>query len=216
MSVLPIAAALQLAAACAPAVHPDTWLSVVHNESRFEPLAIGDNTGRIAYHPSSLSDAIATAARLIAAGHSLDLGIAQINSAAGHLQRRGLPLSAAFDPCTGFRVGGDVLADCYRRTAGPDEQARLMRSIGCYNTGSTERGAAYVVKVQASAAYVVPAIRLAGTAAPQSAQAIVPVPKALRRMLAMEDGLHGSAPASAAQPGGEGASQQNTTRKDVE
>ena len=60
---------------------------------------------------------------LIATGHNLDLGAAQLNWSSGHLQRRGLPLSAAFDPCTGLRVGGEVLANCYRRTSGSDEQA---------------------------------------------------------------------------------------------
>lgn len=216
MSVLPIAVALQLAMSCAPTIAPSTWLSVVHNESRFDSLAVGDNTAHVAYHPATVAEASALVTRLIAAGHSIDLGLAQINSAAGHLQRRGLPLSAAFDPCTGFRVGGEVLADCYRRTAGPDEQARLRQSLSCYNTGTFDRGAAYVLKVQASAAYVVPAIRLAGSAAPPMSTPIVRTPKTLHRMLAMEDGLHGSAPASVAEIGPEGAIQPNTTRKDAE
>lgn len=164
MPALSLAVMLQIAASCAPAVHPETWLSVVHAESKFNPLSIGDNTTRQSYSPASMSDAVALATRLVAAGHSLDLGAAQINTAAGHLQRRGLPLSAAFDPCTGFRVGGEVLTDCWKRATGTDEQARLLSAIGCYNAGHPSPGSAYVQRVQASAAQIVPALRIIGGA----------------------------------------------------
>lgn len=50
MPALPLAVVLQIAASCAPAVHPETWLSVVHTESKFNPLSIGDNTTRQSYN----------------------------------------------------------------------------------------------------------------------------------------------------------------------
>ncbi len=162
MSALPLALALHLAASCAPAVAPETLLSVVRTESGFDSLAVGDNTVAHAYHPATLAEAVALASHLVAAGHNLDLGAAQLNWSSGHLQRRGLPLSAAFDPCTGLRVGGDVLADCYRRTSGFDEQARLRQALSCYNTGTLDRGATYAGRVLVSARYVVPAIRVQG------------------------------------------------------
>lgn len=183
MAILPLAAALQIAASCAPSVAPQTLLSVVYTESRLSEFAIGDNTTRQAYQPATLNEAVAIAERLIAAGHSVDLGIAQINSSAGHLQRRGLPVAAAFDPCTGFRVGGEVLAECYERTSGADEQARLRQAASCYNTGTLDRGVAYVQRVQASADFIVPAVRargeLAGSGrglAPVSVQPLPPPP----------------------------------------
>lgn len=176
MPALSLAVVLQIAASCAPAVHPETWLSVVHTESKFNPLSIGDNTTRQSYSPASLPDAVALATRLVAAGHSVDLGVAQINSSAGHLQRRGLPLSAAFDPCTGFRVGGEVLVDCWNRATGANEQARLAAAIGCYNAGHPAPDTVYVQHVQASAAQIVPAIRVLGLTPGIAAAAPEPPP----------------------------------------
>lgn len=156
-----MAVALQIAASCAANVAPETLLSIIKTESGFETLAIGDNTDHRSFHPGSLDEAVAFAVRLTAAGHNLDLGLAQINQPAGHLQRRGLSVADAFDPCTSLRVGGEVLADCYRRASGRDEQARLRAAVGCYNSGSVQRGADYVELVLAAAAQVVPALRVA-------------------------------------------------------
>jgi len=177
VSALPFALAMHLVASCAPTVAPETLLSVVHTESGFDALAIGDNTDRRAYHPASLAEAVALAGQLIAAGHNLDLGIAQLNWRAGHLQRRGLSLSAAFDPCTSLRVGGEVLAECWARSAGPTEQARLRAAIGCYNAGHPVSGTTYVRRVEASAERIVPAIRVAGAAAAPAPA--LPAPAAL-------------------------------------
>ena len=159
---LSLVVALQVAGTCAGGVAPETLLSVVKTESGFNAFAIGDNTDRRSYAPATLSDAVALATRLVAAGHSLDLGIAQINTAARHLQVRGLPLSAAFDVCTGLRVGSEVLAECYGRAPAPEPQARLRQALSCYNTGSFDRGAGYAARVWRAAAHVVPAIQLAG------------------------------------------------------
>lgn len=180
MSVVSLAAALHIAASCAPTVAPETLLSVVRTESSFDSLAIGDNTDRRSYHPATVAEAVALAAQLIAAGHSVDLGAAQINWSAGHLQRRGLPPGAAFDPCTGFRIGGEVLADCWGRATGADEQARLLSAVGCYNAGHPAGpGTAYVQRVQASAAVIVPAIRVVGLPA---APLPLPLPAAPTRL----------------------------------
>lgn len=159
-----MAAALQFATLCTSGVAPETLLSVIKTESGFETFAIGDNTDHRSFHPGSLEAAVALAVHLTEAGHNLDLGVAQINQPAGHLRRRGLSVADAFDPCTSFRVGGEVLADCYRRASGRDEQARLRAAVGCYNSGSVERGADYVQRVQATAAQVVPALRVPGVA----------------------------------------------------
>lgn len=195
---LSLVVALQLARTCAGGVAPETLLSVVKTESGFNTLAIGDNTDRRSYAPASLPDAVALATRLVAAGHSLDLGIAQINTTAGHLQARGLPLPAAFNACTGLRVGSEVLVDCYRRAAGV-EQARLRQALSCYNTGTLDRGAGYAARVWQAAAHVVPAIQLAGDAppAPPAAdpeQVAAPVPR--RPPPRLEDALHATPPVS--------------------
>lgn len=190
--------ALQLARVCAGTVAPETLLSVVKTESGFNPLAIGDNTNGRSYAPASLAEAVALTMQLTAAGHSLDLGIAQLNTVAGHLQSRGLPLSAAFDPCTGLRIGGEVLAYCYGRAAGA-EQARLRQALSCYNTGTLDGGEAYAARVWRAAAHVVPAIQIAGDMAAEPAPAspeaaAVPMPR--RLPLRLEDALHASPPVS--------------------
>lgn len=74
---LTLAVALALAAQCAPAVAPETLLSVVQVESRFEPLSIAVNVApRIAVEPTSVDDAVAKASALIKAGRNIDLGLA--------------------------------------------------------------------------------------------------------------------------------------------
>ena len=218
MAVLSIAIALKIAASCAVGVAPQTLLSVAHVETGLSEFDVGDNTTHRSYRPGTLPEAIALATKLIGAGHSVDLGIAQINSAAGHLQKRGLPIAAAFDPCIGFRVGGEVFAECYGRTSGADEQARLKQAASCYNTGTLDRGAQYAARVWRAAALVVPAIQVAGTSSilPSIAGTSVPLRKAPHQMLAMEDGLHGSTSASTAEASLEGALQLDMTRKDME
>jgi len=197
---LSLVVALQLARTCAGGVAPETLLSVVKTESGFNAFAIGDNTDRRSYAPATLPDAVALATRLVAAGHSLDLGAAQINTAAGHLQARGLPLSAAFDACTGLRVGSEVLADCYRRASGV-EQARLRQALSCYNTGTLDRGAGYAARVWRTAAEVVPAIQIAGPyRAPATPEDTV-VPEPPHPPPGMEDALHAGPPVPDDAPG---------------
>lgn len=191
---LSLAVALHLARTCAGGVAPETLLSVVKTESGLNAYAVGDNTDRRSYSPATRADAVALTDRLVAAGHSIDMGAAQINSAAGHMQRRGLPLSAAFDPCIGFRVGGEVLADCWKRATGVSPQARLLSTIGCYNAGHPSPGTAYVLHVQASAAQIVPAIQIAGPyRAPATPEDTV-APEPPRPPPGMEDALHVGSP----------------------
>lgn len=158
---LSLAAALTLAAQCAPNVAPQTLLSVVHVESRFDPLAIGVNGApRITVAPVSLDDAIAKAGALIAAGRSLDLGLAQINSK--NLSWLGLSLREVFEPCTNLRAASRILQDGYGRSdAGRvGEQAALKTALSYYNTGDPIRGISngYVGRVTAAAERIVPAI----------------------------------------------------------
>ncbi|MGA0608352.1 lytic transglycosylase domain-containing protein [Phenylobacterium sp. VNQ135] len=161
---LSIAATLALAAQCAPDIAPETLLSVVHVESRFNPLAIGVNGGSaIRISPSTRAEAIAQASSLIAAGRNVDLGLAQINSR--NLAWLGLTVEEAFDPCANLAAAARVLQDGYRRAApaqsGP--QAALRTAFSYYNTGRATRGFTngYVGKVMRAAGHVVPAIRAA-------------------------------------------------------
>jgi len=156
-----LAAALALAAQCAPTVAPETLLSVVQVESRFEPLAISVNGApRIMVAPTSVDDAVAKAGALIAAGRSIDLGLAQINSK--NLSWLGLSLPEVFEPCTNLRAAARILQDGYLRgdAARVGEQAALETAFSYYNTGHPVRGFinGYVGKVATAAGRIVPAI----------------------------------------------------------
>ena len=157
-----LAAAFALAAQCAPTIAPETLLSVVQVESRFEPLAIGVNGApRITVAPTSVDDAVAKAGALIAAGRSVDLGLAQINSR--NLAWLGLPVEDAFDPCRNLAAAGRVLRGGYDADQASvlGEQQALRVALSRYNTGDAARGFdnGYVAKVVSASARVVPAIQ---------------------------------------------------------
>jgi type IV secretion system protein VirB1 len=148
------AAVLALAAACAPQVAPETLLAVAQVESRLDPLAIGVNgPGGGASRPRTRAQAVEQATGLIAAGRSIDLGLAQIN--ARNLGWLGLSVADAFDPCRSLAASARVLAMGYRRAAPPAgrEQAGLRVALSYYNTGHPTRGVAngYVARVVAAA-----------------------------------------------------------------
>jgi len=150
MSTLALAAAVALAARCAPGVAPESLLSVARTESQFDPLAIHDNTSGVSFNPAAAAIAITIAKVLIERGHSVDLGLMQINSA--NLARLGLSIPDAFDACRSMRAGAQVLREDYR--------AALRDALSRYNTGDPDRGISngYVARVEASARIVVPAI----------------------------------------------------------
>lgn len=161
---LSMALFLQLAAACGPGVHVGTLAAVAHAESGLDPLAIGDASAGRSHRPSSSAAAVAQATELLRRGHSLDLGLMQLNSTT--LAQLGLSVADAFEPCRNIAAGARVLAGGFDLQDGEDGQQALVRALSRYNTGSPSRGVAngYVARVQAAATAVVPAIRLEGTA----------------------------------------------------
>ncbi|KND61515.1 Peptidoglycan hydrolase VirB1, involved in T-DNA transfer [Candidatus Burkholderia verschuerenii] len=162
--ILTVAAFVQLAAQCGPAVHVDTLTAMAQAESRLNTFAIHDNkTGRN-YAPATLGEAVTVATDLVAAKHhSVDLGVMQVNSA--NLAPLGLTISDTFDACKNIAAGARVLAAGYEApTQGLDVQPALMHALSRYNTGNPDRGFTngYVRRVQFAARQVVPAIRVGG------------------------------------------------------
>lgn len=158
---LPLAEFMALATTCAPNVSPATLAAIVQVESGFNALAIGVNgTPRVTVTATTAADAAARAKALIAAGRSVDLGLAQINSK--NLAWLGLSVEDAFDPCRNLAAGARVLQTGYAPASdGPaDQQAALRVAISRYNTGDARRGFAngYVGKVARAAGAVVPAL----------------------------------------------------------
>jgi type IV secretion system protein VirB1 len=159
----------RLAGQCAPAVAPETLVSIVSVESGFDPLAIGVNGSRPQrLHPHSAPEAVETAARLIAGGADIDLGLAQLNSR--NLAPLGLSIADAFDPCRNLAASASILKAGYAR-ANPQpgaEQAALRASLSLYNTGDEKRGIlnGYVQRVETAAGRLIPRIKPDGVASP--------------------------------------------------
>lgn len=178
---IPLPEMLSLVAQCAPAVAPETMMAIVQVESRFNPLAIGVNgRPRVTVTARTPREAATRASALIAAGRSVDLGLAQINSA--NLDWLGLSVEAAFDPCLNLAAAQRVLQDGYARSAPASvgEQPALLTALSYYNTGHPRRGFAngYVARVTTAAARFTPAVLDAAPGAPPatSAMAVLPAP----------------------------------------
>ena len=120
MTALSVSAALSIATACAPAVDPHMVLAIGQHESGLDPLTIHDNNTGKSLHGGGV---LATAQQLIAVGHSLDLGLMQINDR--NLKILDLTLADAFDPCKSVAAA-----------------ARLLALFSRYATGSPTRGIA--------------------------------------------------------------------------
>ncbi|MBA4759906.1 type IV secretion system protein VirB1 [Sphingomonas laterariae] len=173
--ILDVASLLSIAGACAPSVAPETLLSIVHTESRFNSLAIGVNSPGVRQpRPATKAQAIAAARSLIRQGYNIDLGLGQINSAnLGWLE---LSVEDAFEPCRNLAAAARVLAKNYQAVMriAPSRDHAIATALSLYNTGDRRRGFrnGYVARVYASASVVIPLIR--GTAPVATASAIAP------------------------------------------
>ncbi|WP_312573103.1 lytic transglycosylase domain-containing protein, partial [Brevundimonas sp.] len=175
--MLDLAFVLTLAAQCAPDVSPRTLAAIAHTESRFDPLAIGVNNGPAVSRQGSITQATATARRLIAEGRNIDLGLAQINSA--NLGWLNLSVEAAFNPCRNLEAAATVLLGGYapRSTEPAARQQALRVALSRYNTGHPQRGFlnGYVGRVEASAVRLGLAAPLALPPMPEAALQLEPV-----------------------------------------
>jgi type IV secretion system protein VirB1 len=138
-SAVSAAAFSVLAARCAPAVPEWVLDAVARTESNFYPWRLHDNTARVSSDPPSLQAAEAEAAAWVKAGHSVDLGLMQINS--GNLPALGMTVNEALDACASLAAGAAVLRAAYG--GGPvkaGQQAALLVALSIYNTGSPLKG----------------------------------------------------------------------------
>ena len=143
---------IQLIALCAPAVAPVTMAALVQQESGGNAFALHDNTTGRTYQPQSAQAAAALLRGLIARGHSVDIGLAQVNSR--NLPVLGLDPTAALDPCENLRAAQKILLEAWQRTGS------LAAALAAYNTGTSagKRGAAYAAAVYSRAGAAVPTI----------------------------------------------------------
>ena len=138
-------------ARCAPTVHPETMAAVISAESRGHQFAIADagpvnlpwsqrKTMVRSFYFGSALEAAGKANELIAAGHTVSLGPAQINDR--NLASLGLSVESVFEPCANVAAGGRILTNFYQRASkefGPGGRA-LRAALSAYNSGDWLRG----------------------------------------------------------------------------
>ncbi|MDE8346451.1 MAG: transglycosylase SLT domain-containing protein [Acidocella sp.] len=128
-----------LAARCAPSTPEWVLSAVARTESNFHPWRLHDNSARVSGDPPSLQAAETEAAAWIAAGHSVDLGLMQINS--GNLPALGMTVNEALNPCASLAAGAAVLRAAYGGgPVKPGQQTALLMALSIYNTGSPLKG----------------------------------------------------------------------------
>lgn len=123
---------------------------LVRAESGFNRFAIGVNSSsHSSYFPNSKNEAVRIARDLISQGHSIDLGLGQINSA--NLDWLELTVESVFDSCTNLKAAEQVLREGYDRARrqGAHPETALHQALSAYNTGTFTRGFAngYVARV---------------------------------------------------------------------
>jgi type IV secretion system protein VirB1 len=124
---------------------------IVHESGSFAN-AIDDDTTRRSFRPASYSAAVRIARELLRAGHTIDVGYAQIDSK--NFAAYGLDVERAFEPCTNLRTAAAILTADYERAArtfGPGQSA-LAHALSSYNSGNEWAGSGYAAAVFATAA----------------------------------------------------------------
>lgn len=176
---LDIASFTDLARRCGSSVDSFTLAAVAKTESNFRTLVVSDNSTRRAREFDSIDQAVALADNLVARGHSIDLGLMQINSA--NLSRLGYTSRDALDPCKSISGGALILSRNYasiRNVGNP--QVALRHALSQYNTGNIRAGYrnGYVRRVEQAAHSLVlamaypPATKVASAAAPFTRQVL--------------------------------------------
>ncbi len=132
---------LTLAMTCAPDVAPETVARVVQVESGNQVFAINVNRLRGRQpRANNIEDAARLARYYIGRGHTVDMGLMQINSA--NLRRLGYTVEDMFDPCTNLRAGSKILTENFIAASRQldDPQEALKAALSAYNTGNFRNG----------------------------------------------------------------------------
>ena len=133
-----VPAIVALAQRCAPEIATEAVVPLVLTESGGEPLQINVNKGPRVRARSS-AEGVAIVRRYVAAGYTVDVGLAQINSS--NFARLGVSIGQVFDPCTNLRLASMVLQQGYgvasRFYSGLDA---ISATYSLYNTGTLTRG----------------------------------------------------------------------------
>lgn len=140
---------IELIAMCAPDVAPQTVQEIIRVESSGNPLALnvnrlpGQKKAPTPPRVATAEQAARVALEYIDAGHTVDMGLMQVNSA--NLSWLGIELNelpTIFNPCANISAGAAILSDSYERAAREfgTGQAALQAALSAYNTGNFSNG----------------------------------------------------------------------------
>jgi len=144
--------------------------AIASHESERRPYAIGINRDDRRGLPAdrifaaSAQEAANSARALLAAGRSIDLGLMQISHR--NLDRHGLTVETAFDPCQSMRAGAQHFAADLRAAYGMAHRR--------YNCGGFECGGAYAASVEAAYQQITTGLSAAPVAAPPAVEPSAP------------------------------------------
>jgi type IV secretion system protein VirB1 len=149
---------------CAPRMDRTVAASIVAVESLGDAWAIDDDSTRRSYHPPTYAQAVTLAHELLEEGHSIDLGLAQVNSV--HLGAPGISVEAMLRPCANLRAGEAIYAPAFAASG----DVRI--ALAAYNgAGATSQAYADRVLEARSSPFV--ADVLAGGLAPRRASIVL-------------------------------------------
>jgi type IV secretion system protein VirB1 len=118
-----------------------TLRAVAAVESHFNPLAVRDNSTHESLMPQTLSAAVVLARNRLKLGHSVDIGLMQINNE--NLASLGMSVEDAFDKCHSLTAGARILRSAFAAGSSESErQAAILISLSRYNTGRALAGIA--------------------------------------------------------------------------
>lgn len=140
-----------LATRCAVMVHPDTVEAIIRQESAYHPYALSinhpateaqrqgyaDSLYQLAQQPRNRREAIAWAKWLLRHGHTVSIGLMQVNTEVAPSLGIQNPL-ALFNPCLNLAAGAAILRSAY--AGQPHNLQGLANAFAIYNSGSVGVG----------------------------------------------------------------------------
>lgn len=145
IATLTVVALLQ---SCAPNVDMSTALPIIDVESTQHPYPINDNTTRASYDDPTYEQAVARASSLLARGHILAVGYAQVRST--NFAHYSVTVADALEPCMNVYLGDRILTDFWLRAKKRygNNHAALLHAISAYGSGDFDLGMGYARKVE--------------------------------------------------------------------
>lgn len=125
---------------CAPNVETALVEQIIAVESSGNLLALNVNGAKLDRKPSSAADAAEIAREYISKGHTVDLGLMQVNST--NLKSLGYRIEDMFEPCKNIAAGAKIFSQFFRSAKARfgDEAQAVLAALSAYNTGDFNRG----------------------------------------------------------------------------